>query len=114
MKKILLSILRFGALYQITNINIYHKVTRKHTKVIEGRWRLNTTDVPEPEEAHEYDLVDDGGSTSDGEYEGGLGETGLSTDVYAAETKDVDGAHQILKSNYISSHMLKHPSFTIQ
>ena len=48
-------------------------VASEHNGVIEGRWRLITTDVLDPEEAPEDESIDDNGATSDKEDESGLG-----------------------------------------
>ena len=46
----ILPLIYFCALDQILKIKVYHKVIKKHTKVIEGRRRLIYMDILGPKE----------------------------------------------------------------
>ena len=54
-------------------------VTRKHTEVLEWRWRLIAKDIIYPEEESEYGVVDDDGDDLDKEDDSGSGEVGMIT-----------------------------------
>ena len=53
---------------QITNVNIYHKVTHEYREVIEGMWWLIIIDVRNTEEAAEDIVVNDDGADLNEEY----------------------------------------------
>ena len=55
----------FLPLDQITKIKICHISLSKHTKMIEGMWRLIDMEFLNPEEAYEYGEVDDDKSDLD-------------------------------------------------
>ena len=78
-----LSLNFFIDLDQIIIINIFYMVISKHPKMIEGRRWLISKYVPDPEEAAEYDVVDDDGADLGGVDKSGFGEVGVSTGVAA-------------------------------
>ena len=87
-------------------------VTSEHPEVIEGRRWFITTDVLDSEEADEDGSIDNDGASSDEEDESGLVEVGVITGVDAAETEEE--AQQSVESNYLSSYILKTPTFLMQ
>ena len=72
----------FGALSQITNVNICHKVTHEYIEVIRERWWLIFMDIIDTEMADGYDVADNDGDALDEEYGYYSVRAGKSTIVY--------------------------------
>ena len=89
-------------------------VTRKHTKVIEGRRLFNSTGVHEPDETAKDGVIDNYGCDQDEQDESGSGDVGVTTGVSESETNEVEEVHHSLKYPSILTYMLKHPSFITQ
>ena len=60
-------------------------VASGHPKAIKGRWQLIEINFIEPEDAYQYDVVDNYGSDLDEEDDISLGEAGVITCVDAEE-----------------------------
>ena len=73
-------------------------VFSKHPEVIEGRRRLISTDVIDPEESSEDGSIDDDGADSDEEDESGSGDADVSTGVTESRTEEVGEFQQAVKN----------------
>ena len=79
--KIFQSLIRFVSLDKILRIKICHMVANENPEVIEGRQRLISKNVPDPDKAAEYYSIDDDGAAFDEEDVSALGEVVVITCV---------------------------------
>ena len=80
-KQNVLYIIHFFPFFQIPKIQICHMVESEHSKVIERRQQLISTDVPESEQSSGDGFNDNCVDNLDEDDESGLGEAGMKTSV---------------------------------
>ena len=78
------------------------------------RRRLIARDILESEDVDEDGSIDNYGATLDEEYESGLVEAGVRTNVTQSGTEEVEGVQRVVKYSSLSSYILKLPYFLTQ